>query len=272
MTFKSRILGKFSDPDRQLQLVIDPQADDWRIAWSPGDIFAEMRQGARLVFEEQVPSRANIYDRNGAVLADQNGRVVRILVDNRRIPERETCFRALSAAVGRSMEFFVDLFDVRSGPDWIVDAGIIEANDYIKSGDQLKADCGADFRQQPTRRYLDGDLLPHVLGHVGYPDAEQIPALEAIGFNAETVIGKAGIEASMNDILGGRPGGRLSLVGADGRRLRILSEVRSKIPESLWLTIDADLQAAVTRSLKGRLCERDPGRKIPAALPSLSWM
>ena len=50
----------------------------------------------------------------------------------------------------------------------------------------------------------------------------------------------------MNATLGGRPGGRLSLVGADGRRLRILSEVRSRIPESLWLTIDADLQAAAT--------------------------
>ena len=103
ITFKSRILGAFSDPDRLLQLVIDPQVDGWRIAWSPADIFAEMGRGARLVFEEQVPSRANIYDRDGKVLADQNSRVVRILVDNRRIPQRETCFRSLSEATGRSL-------------------------------------------------------------------------------------------------------------------------------------------------------------------------
>ena len=162
MTFKSRILGRFGDQDRQLQLVIDPQADDWRVAWSPGDIFAEMSQGARLVFEEQVPSRANIYDRNGVVLADQNGRVVRVLVDNRRIPEREICFHALSEATGRSVEHFSDLFDIRSRPDWIVDAGTIEAADFIKSGDRLKTDCGAVFRQRSTRRYPKGDLLSHV--------------------------------------------------------------------------------------------------------------
>lgn len=244
MTFHSRILGAFTDEDRLLRLTFDPQANDWRIAWSPADIFAEMGRGARLIFEEQIPSRANIYDRHGQILADQNGRVVRVLVDNRRVPNRETCFRTLSQALGRSVEFFVDLFDVRSGADWIVDAGILEATPYIETGDRLRADCGADFQQQATRRYADGALMPHVIGHVGYPDADQIPDLEAIGFNAETIIGKGGVEASMNDILGGRPGGRLSLVGAEGRRLRVLGEVRSQIPESLWLTIDADLQRA----------------------------
>lgn len=254
MTFHSRILGAFTDADRLLHLAFDPQANDWRIAWSPADIFAEMGRGARLIFEEQIPSRANIYDRHGRILADQNGRVVRVLVDNRRVPNREACFRSLSQALGRSVEFFVDLFDVRSGPDWIVDAGILEETPYIETSDRLRADCGADFQQQATRRYADGALLPHVIGHVGYPDADQIADLEAIGFNAETIIGKAGVEASMNDVLGGRPGGRLSLVGADGRRLRVLAEVRSRIPESIWLTIDADLQRAVL-GLTGALYE-----------------
>ena len=244
VTFQSRILGEFTDTDRLLRLTFDPQANDWRIAWSPADIFAEMGRGARLIFEEQIPSRANIYDRHGKILADQNGRVVRVLVDNRRVPDREACFRSLSNAIGRSIEYYADLFDVRSGADWIVDAGILEATPYIETSDRLKADCGADFQQQATRRYADGALLPHVIGHVGYPDADQIPGLEAIGFNAETIIGKAGVEASMNDILNGRPGGRLSLVGAEGRRLRVLAEVRSQIPESLWLSIDADLQRA----------------------------
>ncbi|MCY3779452.1 MAG: penicillin-binding transpeptidase domain-containing protein [Chloroflexi bacterium] len=267
VTFKSRILGKFSDNDRLLHLVIDPQADGWRIAWSPGNIFAEMGQGARLVLEEQVPSRANIYDRYGKVLADQNGRVVRVLVDNRHIPDRDTCYHSLARASGKSVEFFRDLFDVRSGPDWIVDAGILEATDYIETSDRLKADCSAEFRQRSTRRYLNGTLLPHVVGNVGYPDAEQVPELEAIGFNAETIIGKAAIEASMNRTLAGQPGGRLSLVGADGRRIRVLSEVRSRIPESLWLTIDADLQAAVLRLLqsayeKGSWAEDSPGAAV----------
>ena len=249
MTFYTRILGSFVDAKRVLHLVLDPQVDGWRVAWSLADIFSEMGEGARLVFEAQVPSRANIYDRAGAVLADQNGRMARVLADNGRIPDRPVCFKILADAFETSVDEITDLFDVRSGANWIVDAGLIEPDVYIKNSDLMKVYCGAEFRQMPTRRYARGELLPHIIGHVGYPDAEQIPELEAIGFNAETIIGKAGVEASMNDTLAGRPGGRLSLVAPDGSRLRVLSEVRSQVPESLWLTIDADLQAEVARLL-----------------------
>ncbi|MDE2750078.1 MAG: penicillin-binding transpeptidase domain-containing protein [Chloroflexota bacterium] len=249
ITFHTRVLGSFVDARRTLHLVIDPQVGAWRVAWSPADIFPEMGEGARIVFEAQTPSRANIYDRAGEVLADQNGRMVRVLVDNGRIPDRDVCFQVLAEALEEPPEEISDLFNVRSRPDWIVDAGLLEPNTFIKNNDLIKAYCGAEFRQLPTRRYAQGSLLPHVVGHVGYPDAEQIPALEAVGFNAETIIGKGGVEAGMNDTLAGRPGGRLSLVAPDGRRLRVLSEVRSQIPESLWLTIDADLQAAVARLL-----------------------
>ena len=250
VTFYTRILGSFTDEKRLLHLVIDPRAGGWRIAWSPANIFAEMGEGARLVFEAQIPSRANIYDRNGKALADQNGRMVRVLADNRRIPDRDVCFQLLAETLDQPLGEITDLFNVRSKADWIVDAGIIEPEVFIENNDLMKTYCGAEFRQQPTRRYLQGALLPHVIGHVGYPDAGQISALQAIGFNAETIIGKAGVEASMNDTLAGRPGGRLSLVALDGRRLRVLSEVRSQIPESLWLTIDADLQAEVVRLLE----------------------
>ena len=249
MTFHTRILGRFTDAKRKLHLVFDPQAGGWRIAWSPADIFAEMGEGARLVFEAQVPSRANIYDRNGAVLADQNGRMVRVLVNNGRIPDRDVCFQILADSLAKPLEAIADLFNLRSKSDWIVDAGLMEPDIFIKNNDLMKVYCDAEFRQQPTRRYIQGALLPHIIGYVGYPDAAQIPELEAIGFNAETIIGQGGVEASMNDTLGGRPGGSLSLVAPDGRRLRVLSEVRSRIPESLWLTVDASLQAEVARLL-----------------------
>ncbi len=257
LTFNTRNLGVFSDDKRLLRLVIDPTAAGWRVAWSPADIFAEMGAGAFLLYETKMPSRANIYDRGGNALADQNGRMVRILVDNGRIPEREACYRLLAASLGRTRQALADLFEVYSGADWIVDAGIIEPAAYIESGDRIQAVCGAEFRQQPTRRYAQGALMPHVLGHVGYPDAEQIPALQSQGFRADAIIGKAGIEASMNSTLAGKPGGRLSLISASGERLRLLSEVRPRIPESIWLTIDAELQAATVDLLARAYAEEE---------------
>ena len=250
MTFHTDILGAFVDEDRRLQLAIDPQSGEWRVAWSLADIFAEMGQGARLVFDAQIPSRANIYDRYGQTLADQNGRVVRVFVHNGEIPDRAACFRILSQTVNRSLDEIVDLFDTRSLIHWEVDAGLMEPAVFIERHEEVEKLCGAQFRQQSTRRYLRGSLMPHIIGHVGYPNQAQIPALEALGYNAETIIGQSGIEASWNDVLAGRPGGRLSLASATGRRLRVLTEVRSQIPESVWLTIDADLQEAVYRLLE----------------------
>ena len=132
LSFRSRILGEFTDSDRLLHLAFDPQAGAWRIAWSPADIFAEMgRRRAPRSSKNKMPSRANIYDRHGKVLADQNGRVVRVMVDNRRIPDREaSASAAWRKPVARSVEFYRrPLFDLRSGPDWNVDAGILEASD-----------------------------------------------------------------------------------------------------------------------------------------------
>lgn len=248
-TFYTRILGDFTDPDRELTLVIDPQNGEWRVAWSVGDIFAEMGDGAKLIFEPQVPSRANIYDRNGEVLADQNGRVVRVFVSNEDIPDRQACFQILSETVNKPLEQIVDLFDNRSGVNWEVDAGVMEPTTFIERSDEVETLCGAEFRQQATRRYLRGSLMPHIIGHVGYPDEDEIPELEEIGFNAETIIGKAGIESNWNDTLAGKPGGRLTLVSSGGTRLRTLTEVRSQIPESLWLTIDSDLQEYILQVL-----------------------
>lgn len=249
MTFHTRILGSFSDPARQLHLVVDPQVGEWRIAWSPSDIFAEMGNGARLVFESQLPGRANIYDRDGEILADQSGRMVRALINNAQIPDRPRCFETLAPAVNKSVDEITDLFNIRSGADWLVDAGIMEPGAFIQFGDQVETACNANFDQENTRRYVHGTLMPHVLGHVGYPDADQIPELEAQGFDASTITGKAGIEASWNDTLAGRPGGRLSLIAANGARLRVLTEIGAQAPQSLWLTIDADLQENIVRVL-----------------------
>lgn len=249
MTFDTRILGQFTDTDRELRLVIDPENGEWRVAWSLADIFGEMGNGAKLVFEPQIPSRANIYDRNGEVLADQNGRVVRVFVSNEDIPDRPACFQVLSETVGKDLEEIINLFDVRSGVNWEVDAGVMEPEVFLARNTEVEEKCGAEFRQQATRRYLRGSLMPHIIGHVGYPDENEIDDLEAIGFNAETIIGKSGIEASWNETLAGQPGGRLVMVSPTGERLRTLAEVRSQIPESLWLTIDSGLQEYALRVL-----------------------
>ncbi len=248
VTFKTRLVGTFSDVNRNLMLIIDPQTRDWRIAWSLADIFPEMGSGAVLRFEPRIPSRANIYDRNGQVLADQNGIAVMVSVVKGEVPNLMLCVQTLADTIGKPLEVLQAQFDV-AGANWTIDAGLIEPIRYTQAKDRLEQVCSATFRQQATRRYLRGSLMPHILGHVGYPDATEIEALKAEGFDAETIIGKSGIEKSWDEVLRGKTGGRLQLVGGNGRVLRVLSEVASQPSQSVWLTIDADLQEFLLRAL-----------------------
>lgn len=248
VSFETEILGSFDDLDRNLNLIYDDRVGDYRVAWSPGDILPEMANGAQLVFSPRIPSRANIYDRNGVVLADQNGTIVRVMVVPDDIPDRPSCLTFLDSIMVETYQQLDDKLN-RSGRNWQVDLGYIEPQVYSLNYEEMERLCKATFKRQATRQYLFGELMPHILGHIGYPDETELDALKRIGFNAETLIGKSGIEKSWDETLRGVPGGRLLLVSPTGVELRLLSEVASKPPESIWLTIDANLQQYVMQVL-----------------------
>ena len=248
LTFETNILGEFTDPNRDMRLLLDKDSNAWRLAWSLGDIFPEMGNGATLRFTPSIPRRANIYDRNGEILADQNGVIVQVNVIEEEVADLPSCLTALSTALNKPVADIQERFD-RAGQNWVVDVGTLEPPDYLNNQTALESLCKATFSQKAIRRYLRGSLMPHILGNVGYPEPDELEALVRQGFDAETIIGKSGIERSWDETLRGKPGGRLALYGSNGALIRTLAEATSQIPESLWLTIDADLQEYLLRTL-----------------------
>ncbi len=244
VTFSTARLGSFVDAGRNLQVVVDERAREWRIAWTPADIFAQMNGGGRLRLDAIQPNRANIYDRDGMTLADQNGRIVIVNVARVRIPDYPNCLNALSAALAEPV---ADIqAELESNPaDWLLDIGSIDATTYLQASESLETTCAATFDDRPTRRYPRGLVMPHLLGYVGLPDESQVAALEAAGFRSDSIIGRAGIEASWDETLRGIPAARLVIASPSGSTGRELATAPARPGESLWLTIDADFQAQV---------------------------
>ncbi|MFN8372517.1 MAG: penicillin-binding transpeptidase domain-containing protein [Anaerolineae bacterium] len=264
ITFATNILGDFSDTNRNMHLVIDERVGDWRIAWSPGDIFAEMGDGGVLRLERNIPNRLNIYDRNGGALADQNGRVVVVQVVRSQIPSLDACLNELATA----LDLTTDEVQTRlnnAGVDWLADVGVIEANTYMTLHADLERDCAAQFAPRSVRRYPNGALAPHIVGYVGYPDDAEIPAVQEAGFPRDAILGRSGIELSWDETLRGSPGGRLTILSRTGERLRLLAEAPPQPSQSVWLTIDPGLQAFVNQAIADAYATEAWGTRSPGA-------
>ncbi len=248
ITFTTDLIGEFTDDDRNLQLVFDPRVNDWRVAWTPGDIFAEMAEGGRLRLEISAPSRASIYDHQDNILADQNGRIVVVRAVKQAITDWATCLSLLAPAMVKDPVDIQNIYD-ESSADWLMELGTMEVAAYDQSHTQLEQICAAEFSSRPTRRYINGTIAPSIVGTVGYPDEINLPEVEAAGFSRDSILGKSGIEASWDEKLRGHPGGRLLIVTTSGNVLREVARSASSPPESVWLTLDSDLQAAVMKIL-----------------------
>lgn len=244
LAFETRLLGQLSDDNRNMALVFDTAANAWRVAWAPGDIFAELSRGGQLRLEISVPSRANIYDRNGKILADQQGRIVIVRAIKQDISDWAACVALLAPAMSKDPADLQKIYD-QSSPDWLMELGTLEPLIYDQLHTQLETICAAQFDSRPTRHYDNGTVAANIVGTVGYPDEADLAAIEADGFNSDSILGKSGIEGSWDETLRGHPGGRLVIVGPSGDVLREIARKASQPPESVWLTIDSDLQSRI---------------------------
>lgn len=263
MTFNSELFGVFTDPERILQLVHVPEG--WRIAWTPGDIIPEFRDGAVLSITRTRPSRGNIYDRDGEVIADMNGQGVVVTLRTQTYPDDnpEACWEALARIFpARTAEQMRTLFGPATGRDFAYEIGQLDISIFQLERADLERHCTLDYSNRPTRRYLAGGLAPHVVGYVGPIPAEQVDAWVARGYPQDAMIGIDGIERAWEEALAGKPGVTLNLM-LDGRILRTLAERPATPSQSVYLTLDRDLQEDVQNALKDAFEESAWGTYAP---------
>jgi penicillin-binding protein 2 len=110
---------------------------------------------------------------------------------------------------------------------------------------------GVSVEIEPVRDYPTGSLTADVIGFLGPIPARVADLYTEKGFlPGRDKVGYAGIEASMDDVLIGRPGTRVVQVDVAGQELRILEPpVQPVAGDNLVMTIDTRLQAAAEAAL-----------------------
>ncbi|MGH2457087.1 MAG: penicillin-binding transpeptidase domain-containing protein, partial [Candidatus Limnocylindria bacterium] len=115
---------------------------------------------------------------------------------------------------------------------------------------------GVVVEVDPVRQYLDetgavdGPLLSHVLGYVGPVDLGEFRDLADDGYLRDDLIGRAGMEATYEELLRGTYGAELVERDASGRLGKTVETLREPEPgTNLMLTLDAQMQRVATDAL-----------------------
>jgi penicillin-binding protein 2 len=219
------------------------------------DQYEEKAQNNRLRELQVLPLRGLIYDRNGAPLV-QNVANYAAVITAADLPDKN------------EEEVFARLGEVLKMPPQEIAEKVGEkredGNPYeaVVIKDELDRDTalilkeltpnlpGVELRVEARRRYPSGDLTSHIVGYVGRIDQEEYASLRPRGYILNDQVGKTGTEADYEDVLRGKPGQELAEVDASGRQLDVLDARAAQPGQSVFLTIDLDLQRKATDALR----------------------
>lgn len=114
---------------------------------------------------------------------------------------------------------------------------------------------GVEVVMETLRQYEDSEYFAHILGYTGQISEEEFRDAQTQGedYSLNDMIGKTGIERSMESELRGRDGRTVFHVDHVGRVTEELEETDPSAGRDIYLTIDADLQKAVYHLLEQKL-------------------
>lgn len=126
----------------------------------------------------------------------------------------------------------------------------------VSTIEELSIDIpGVTVQINPIRYYPNGHLASHILGQIGRISTQEEIAkyVDEKNYSSSDIIGKTGIEKKYEDVLKGENGYRRVQVDAFGRLINSIDYETSVTGDTVYLTIDAELQKVAEESLKKTL-------------------
>ena len=215
--------------------------------------FATHSDNNRVHVRPAPASRGLIYDRNGALLADNRPTYI-LTVVRERAEDLDTLLATISSLINISDTDF-KLFEkrlTRSKPYEQTplkydlteqERGILAVNGYLLHGVEVAA--------RLMRFYPNGELFGHLIGYVGRINERESQTIDRIKYSGTDSIGKIGIEKFYEPLLLGDVGNEQVETNARGRVMRILDNVDPVPGSHLTLYLDSQLQRIAHQAFKG---------------------
>ena len=261
VTFHTQRVGDVKR-DTLLSLVLVGEKDKavWKIDWSPEAILPHLVTGRLVRMTRLATSRGRILARDGSELATfVDAAVVGVVPQD--IKSEAGLLASLSTVLGMKPEDIKAKYTqswVR--PDTFVPVRTLTTDQLAALRPRLTVIEGVQLQPQRVRSYPTG-LASQLLGFLGEATDADEAKLAARGVEAGDLIGKNGLEATLDDVLGGTFGWRLSIVEPDEKPVETLAEVAPASGMDAVLGIDVAMQRAAETALgdqKGAIVAEDP--------------
>lgn len=266
VNYLTNLFGTISR-DIGTELVIE--SGEWKVQWQEANILPELSGGNRLMANIRMPNRGDINDRNGTTLVTQTQAVSVGVIPGELVFEYEThLLDLLTVSMRKPKNVIAGMY--RNSGEWYVPLGEITQEVYEERKSSFDAYSGFVAYPYTSRYYFSGGIAPQVLGYTRSIFPEEVSEYGRRGYPQDARIGAAGIELWAEPYLTGNPAADLYVVKPDGTYETRLANVDPQAPDTVYLTIDRDLQVQVQRALLGFsgaivVMEVDTGRILAMA-------
>ena len=113
---------------------------------------------------------------------------------------------------------------------------------------------GVEVKQTTSRVYYDSEYFAHIIGYTGAINTTELEdlneGLDTPKYESTDVVGKTGLEKSMEEYISGKKGVETLTVSSNNKIIDSQITSRPAAGNDVYLTIDRDLQVAVTHILE----------------------
>ena len=263
VTFHTTRVGDFTRSTK-LALVLVGEKDKavWRISWTPEAILPALSAGRLVRMTRLDTSRGRIIAREGTELATFiDGSNVGVVPG--QVRSEDGLALSLAPIVGLTPEQIkAKLHQPWVRPDTFVPIRTLSGAQLEGIKAKLSVIEGVAAQATRVRSYPTG-LASQTLGYLAEASDVEAQKRSARGVQAGDLIGKAnsGLEDTLDDVLGGTYGWRLSIIEPNGDRAELLGETAPIPGMDAVLSLDPALQASAESALgdrKGALVAEDP--------------
>jgi hypothetical protein len=259
----------FGDMSKDMSMGLILEKGTWQVQWEDGLIMPELRGGNRVAISYDSPSRGNIYDRSGKGMAIYSDvMAIGVVVGETDDNQTGTLLGELSRLTGKTPEAILALIDNDyTYPGNYIAIGEATRAAVIDRYNILSGLSGLYLNEYAGRYYPDGGIAPHVTGYVSAIQAGEQDRYLRAGFQLNDRVGRSGIELWGQPYLLGQKGATLDVYDPTGRPVTRLAKIDRKPSQSIYTTIDANLQIEAQKALAGFngglvVMERDTGRVL----------